>query len=224
MEQFKKSSILLHFLGRPPSEVDLRKWLKDLWSDRGWKIDRTRYLGKGYFVVVFDDGVMLEEVLQQGPWSFRGGLVLVQPWVPEFSVDHGSYEIHPAWVELCNLPIHLWHIARRVFESIGKVIKFDESQKFTLRPHARACVLVDTNKELPKTMEVKVGGKIVHEIKVLVLGLPNACFRCKQHGHFIKDCPYKPLPRKPLPQEKTSEQHTQESKQQENTLRRKKGK
>lgn len=36
---FKDSTILVHFLGRPPNEVELRKWLQELWSDRGWYID-----------------------------------------------------------------------------------------------------------------------------------------------------------------------------------------
>ena len=40
----------------------------------------------------------------------------------------------------------------------------------------------------------------MHEIKILVLGLPNACFRCKQLGHYIKDCPYNPSPMKKSPQ------------------------
>ena len=188
---FKDSAILVHFLGRPPNEVELRRWLQEIWSGRGWFIDRLRYLGKGYYAVIFDENVRIKEVLKEGPWYFRGGLVLVQPWEPGFSVDHGSYGRHPAWVELCNLPIHLWQFARSFFETIGTVISFDENQKFTFRPHARACVLVDTNKELPKTLEVKVGGKVEYVIKILILGLPNACFRCKQSGHFIRNCPYK---------------------------------
>ena len=188
---FRDITILVHFLGRPPNEVDLRRWLQEIWSGKGWYIDRVRYLGKGYYAVVFDENVKVRDVLKEGPWYFKGGLVLVQPWEPEFSVDHGSYGRHPAWVELCNLPVHLWPFARGFFEAIGTVISFDERQTFTFRPHARACVLVDTNKELPKKLEVKKGGKVVYELKILVLGLPNACFRCKQSGHFIRNCPYK---------------------------------
>lgn len=90
----------------------------------------------------------------------------------------------------------MWHCAKKIFETIGRVISFDESQKFTFQPLARACVLVDTNKHLTKVLEVKVGGKVGHEIKILVLGLPNACFRCKQVGHFIRGCLYKPSPSK----------------------------
>jgi hypothetical protein len=178
---FRESTIFVHFLGRPPNEVDLRRWLQDIWSGKGWYIDRVCYLGKGYYAIVFDENVRIREVLKEGPWHFKGGLVLVQPWEPDFSVDHGSYGRHPAWVELCNLPVHLWPYARRYFESIGKVISFDERQMFTPRPHARACVLVDTNKELPKKLEIKTkGGKVEYELKILILGLPNACFRCKQ--------------------------------------------
>ena len=188
---FKDSTILVHFLGRPPNEVELRRWLQEIWSGKGWYIDRVRYLGKGYYAVVFDENIRIRDVLKEGPWYFRGGLVLVQPWEPEFSVDHGSYGRHPAWVELCNLPVHLWQFARSFFETIGTVISFEERQTFTFRPHARACVLVDTNKELPKKLEIKIGGRVMYEIKILVLGLPNACFRCKQSGHFIRNCPYK---------------------------------
>jgi hypothetical protein len=190
---FKDSTILVHFLGRPPNEVELRKWLQELWNGRGWFIERLRYLGKGYYAVIFDENVRIREVLKEGPWYFKGGLVLVQPWEPDFSVDHGAYGRHPAWVELCNLPVHLWQFARSFFESIGTVISFDEGQKFTFRPHARACVLVDTNKELPKKLVVRVGNKVKYEIKILILGLPNACFRCKQSGHFIRNCPYKTI-------------------------------
>ena len=188
---FKDSTILVHFLGRPPNEVELRRWLQEIWSGKGWYIDRVRYLGKGYYAVVFDENVRVRDVLKEGPWYFRGGLVLVQPWEPDFSVDHGSYGRHPAWVELCNLPVHLWQFARNFFETIGTVISFEERQTFTFRPHARACVLIDTNKELPKKLEIKTGGRVMYEIKILVLGLPNACFRCKQSGHFIRNCPYK---------------------------------
>lgn len=133
----------------------------------------------------------ISEVLKEGPWYFKGGLVLVQPWEPEFSVDHDAYGRHPAWVELCNMPIHMWQFAMNVFEAIGKVISFDESQRYTFRPHAQACVLVDTKKELPKKLDIKVGGRVAFELKVLILGLPNACFRCKQSGHFIRNCPYR---------------------------------
>jgi len=117
---------------------------------------------------------------------------LVQPWEPIFSIDHGAYGRHPSWVELCNLPIHMWQFARSFFESVGKVINFDESQKYTFKPHTRVCVLIDTNKELLKKLEIMVGGKVEYEIKFLIMGLPNTCFKCKQTGHFIRNCPYKP--------------------------------
>lgn len=146
---FKESTMLIHFLGRPPNEMDLRRWLQEIWCDKGWVMERIKYLGKGYFAVIFDPKVRLKEVLKEGLWRFRGGLVLVQPWEPEFSVDHGAYGRHPAWVELCNLPIHMWQYARSFFETIGKVICFDESQQYAFRPHVRACIMIDMNKELP---------------------------------------------------------------------------
>jgi len=67
---FKESTVLINFLGRPPNEMDLRKWLQELWSDKGWYIERLRYLGKGHYVVIFDEEVKLEEVLKVGPWHF----------------------------------------------------------------------------------------------------------------------------------------------------------
>jgi len=129
----------------------------------------------------------------------------VQPWEPNFSMDHGSYGRHPAWVELCNLPIHMWQFANNFFKMIVKVISFDETQKYTFRPHPRACVMIDTNKELPKKLEIKVGGKVEYEIKILILGLPNACFQCKQTGHFIRNFPYKPTLEKRINSQKRSE-------------------
>jgi len=50
---------------------------------------------------------------------------------------------------------------RRMFESIGKVVKFNEDHKFIFRLYARACVLVDTDKELPIKEEIIVEGKVV---------------------------------------------------------------
>lgn len=55
------------------------------------------------------------------------------------------------------------------------------------------------NKNLLKSMQVRVDGKVFHGIKILVLGLPNAFFRCKKKGNYIKYCPYKSFPlRRPL--------------------------
>jgi len=191
--------------------MDLSRWLQELLSDKGWYIERIQYLEKGYYAIIFYEDMRLKEVLGESPWHFRGGLVLVQPWEPYFSVDHGAYGQHLAWVELCNLPIHMWKFARSFFETIGKVISFNESQKYTFRPHARAYVLIDTNKEIPKKLVIKVGGRVEYEIKILILGPPNACFRCKQTRHFIRNFPYKPTTnkrnivdnRKDLPRKKT---------------------
>lgn len=41
-------------------------------------------------------------------------------------------------------------------------------------------------------MEVCAGGNRVHDIHILVLGLSNTCFPCKQLDHIVKDFLYKP--------------------------------
>ena len=42
VNRFKESSVLVHFLGKPPCEADLKLWLKGVWSDKGWGLDSVK--------------------------------------------------------------------------------------------------------------------------------------------------------------------------------------
>lgn len=97
----------------------------------------------------------------------------------------------PIWVKILDLPWELWNreCISRIASTIGRPIHVDQATaKKTKTSHARVCVEIDANLELPDDVTITVGGeRVVVPIQYQVL--PPMCAKCKVFGHACRITP-----------------------------------
>ncbi|KAL3690556.1 hypothetical protein R1sor_016865 [Riccia sorocarpa] len=97
----------------------------------------------------------------------------------------------PVWLELYEVHPGLMKFGLNMLRTIGPIIyaaKNSETQRINI---VRGCVLMDISKTLPEFIPIVVPeapDKIMKQ-RIRYLRLPDACFNCRQRGHFARACP-----------------------------------
>ncbi|GLJ23925.1 hypothetical protein SUGI_0454660 [Cryptomeria japonica] len=82
----------------------IRKGIKENWQTE----EITKFLPKGFFVVIFGSKDIRDRILQEGLWMMDGPPLYIQKWHVNFiSASLCPYE-RPIWIRIYNLPIKFW--------------------------------------------------------------------------------------------------------------------
>ncbi|KAH7288738.1 hypothetical protein KP509_31G039400 [Ceratopteris richardii] len=148
-------------------------------------IDKVVYSGHGLFEVIFNDNDVKLQFLEKETVFLCGLIAYVFPWKPVKAMKEELLYKCPVWVELVDLP-SLWTNIGNVAKVLGKVLYI---LAISAPNKNRICVLWNTSRPFPKTLDINVPsvGKIVIYLKWG--NMACSCFHCGNLGHYSKNCP-----------------------------------
>ncbi|KAL3717122.1 hypothetical protein ACJRO7_008666 [Eucalyptus globulus] len=157
-----------------------------------WKVDNVTctVIAPGYFSFTFQSEADKKRVVDSGPWSFSGSLLVLQqcePDIPDLCYEFTHCDF---WVHFYGLPLGraTYESIRDIAAKLGEVVevkldtKGNSNSKF-----GKAKVKI--NLEMP----LKTGVLLNLENKRLWVEfkyerLPNYCYSCGKIGHYASDC------------------------------------
>ena len=187
-ELIKKHELTL--IGRVTNPKHQRMWslipfLSDLWkcNSRPFGSD----LGQGRFQFQFASAEDLQNVLDNRPYHFAKWMLILQQWEPSVSPRFPSQI--PFWVQVQDLPLHLWNEA--ILRSVAGDIGTFESWEITA---SKARFRVHINGLQPLVFKTTLDFKNGDEVTVVLVyeKLEKFCTTCKKLDHEYNDCPQNP--------------------------------
>ncbi|KAG8383980.1 hypothetical protein BUALT_Bualt04G0070200 [Buddleja alternifolia] len=136
---------------------------------------------------VFKEKNDFDKVVNLSPWSFRGQLVVLQQWHPDYTENDIKLDHAQFWIQVSNLPVRLMNtVMAKIGNMLGTSIKTDlvsECQRW--KKFLRITVELDITSPLKDMASLKnpAGGEIEAEIRYERLG--EFCFICGCNVHKI---------------------------------------
>lgn len=97
--------IVGHFLDKKlaftaVSSIAMRIWAK-------FAICEVHSNEQGFFFFLFE-GEKFQQILERGPWHFRGKMLILKLWHPHLKLEKEQLATIPLWVHFFNVPLELW--------------------------------------------------------------------------------------------------------------------
>ncbi|KAL3677188.1 hypothetical protein R1sor_027136 [Riccia sorocarpa] len=149
----------------------------------------------GELMLAVDNIIETTDHEGKGPYlrkfSTENRMVFPLPWDTKFSTKDLKSRVVPVWLELYNVHPGLLKFRITMLRTTGPVIyaaKNTEAQRINI---ILGCVLMDLNKALPEYIPIAIpeAPEKIMKQRIRYLRLPDACFNCRQRGHFARMCP-----------------------------------
>ncbi len=177
------------FTKRIVNAESVARTFKPLWkTTRGFTV---KDMGENWMVFTFDDGVDLDRVLFNEPWTYDKFLVTFQKIDSDISIDSVIFSIVPFWVQIHGLPIRSLQgeVAEGIGSSLGRVEKFQGHEGFAGGGnYVRLRIHLDYTKPLCRGHRIRFGGSNMGWVSFKFERLPNFFYHCGLLTHDIKDC------------------------------------
>jgi hypothetical protein len=175
------------FMGLWPSPKSVEEWTQRNWKPLTKEGVKSYFVGKGFFVFVFDNTEDRGLIFRNGPFFMGPQGLYLNKWTPDFDPTQDVPSAVPVWVRLPHLPLHCWNqkSLQIIGNALGKYI--DQAARKDQYSCARICVEVDLEEGLPEAINLTVAGW-THVQELDYEQLPFKCRHCHGHGHFAKHC------------------------------------
>jgi hypothetical protein len=135
-------------------------------------------------------------IINQGPWTIKGSLLLLQPWSSELAIDEVKLQFCAFWVQVHELPRQFMTTknAIRIGKSIGNILELDNniSSGIISRPFLRFKIDINTSLPLASGFYMPCEGTKPRWIAFKYEHLDEYCSSCGLIGHVKKFCPVPP--------------------------------
>lgn len=144
------------------------------------------------FLFRFENEEDKVNVLNDGPWSIMGSLLVLIPLENGMVIPEIGFLICPFWVQIHGLPVEKMSRtnAEIIGRRFGKLLAVEaSSEKIILcRSFLRVRVEINTSNPLPKGFWLR--GKVDRWISFKYEKLPNFCYACGRIGHDNRECKF----------------------------------
>lgn len=151
---YERQAIICRFNCFWPKPADLFHWIFTNWTIQC----EIHLCSKGFFIVNFLSAIDKDIVIQEGLWFWGSTGLFISPWFPDFDANTMVVSKMAVWVQLHNLPIHLWNhqVLAGIGNTIARYIKTDTQRvEERIYAFARICVEVDLSKDQPDQIQLK---------------------------------------------------------------------
>ena len=175
------------FTGLWPSPKSVEDWTQRNWNPLTKEGVQSYFVGKGFFVFVFDSADDRSLIFRNGPYFMGPQGLYLNKWTPDFDPTQDVPSAVPVWVRLPHLPLHCWNpkSLQIIGNTLGKYI--DQAPRKDQYSCARICVEVDLEEGLPEAINLTAAGW-THVQELDYEQLPFKCRHCHGYGHFAKHC------------------------------------
>ncbi|GLJ44536.1 hypothetical protein SUGI_0935150 [Cryptomeria japonica] len=110
----KDLAIICRFIGPRTDRKSIERWIEETWKTS----QITKFMPKGFFIVVFASEEERQKILEGGLWTMNNKPLYIQKWYRNFNpLKMEPYE-KPIWIRLNNLPMEYW--SKEGLEKIGR--------------------------------------------------------------------------------------------------------
>jgi hypothetical protein len=145
----------------------------------------------GWLIFNFDSEVDMLEVLNGGPYSVHGRLLILKIMPEFFDFDTSDMLRMPVWIRFPNLPLQCWSpiCLSKLASVIGKPLHLDTlTSSMTRLSYARVLVEIDLLADLPAMINFSLPNGVTMTQNVLYESLPRFCKQCRSLGHSTSSC------------------------------------
>jgi hypothetical protein len=148
---------------------------------------KSHFVGKGYFVFVFENPEDKNLIFRNGPYFMGPQGLYLNKWTPDFDPAQDVPSAVPVWVRLPHLPLHCWN--QKSLHAIGNTLGryIDQAVRKDQYSCARICVEVDLEVGLPEAIKL-TAADWTHIQELDYEQLPFKCRHCHGYGHFARHC------------------------------------
>ncbi|GLJ51694.1 hypothetical protein SUGI_1098710 [Cryptomeria japonica] len=149
--------------------------------------DRSFWENQRFFIILFEEGVVRDNILNQQNWFVNKHALYLQPWTPNFNPIPLVHYFAPIWIKLYNLPIKYWGdgFLEKVGRTIGTLLEVDVDDEANLRKYAK--LRVATVRCIPKIITLlTVNGEWRQQLEIEKE--IHQCQRCGSRMHGEMDC------------------------------------
>jgi hypothetical protein len=175
------------FTGLWPSPKTVEAWVQRNWSPLISEGIKSHFVGKGYFVFVFENPEDKNLIFRNGPYFMGPQGLYLNKWTPDFDPAQDVPSVVPVWVRLPHLPLHCWN--QKSLHAIGNKLGryIDQAPRKDQYSCARICVEVDLEVGLPEAIKL-TAVDWTHIQELDYEQLPFKCRHCHGYGHFARHC------------------------------------
>ncbi|GLJ42904.1 hypothetical protein SUGI_0889390 [Cryptomeria japonica] len=116
-------AIICRFIGQRSDRKTIEKWIEETWKTP----QITKFMPKGFFIMVFASEEERKKVLDGGLWTMRSKPLYIQKWCRNFNPSKTEPYEKPIWIRLNNLPLEYWseEALEKIGRSLGTLMELD---------------------------------------------------------------------------------------------------
>ncbi|KAL3692707.1 hypothetical protein R1sor_006358 [Riccia sorocarpa] len=192
VRKLKKQSFIIHTVDMWVTMDYFERWAAEIITRKlGVPIEGIIQVSKFCFQITVNSANSRNHVFANSPLFMGNKMVFCLPWDTRFTPDDLRSRMIPVWVELRDVKTCLMEFALEMLQKVGPVLYAAKNVETGKSNIIRGCIMVDLNKELKDVIKMVVPeapDRIMRQA-VRYTKLPDACFICRERGHFARACP-----------------------------------
>ncbi|XP_026438033.1 uncharacterized protein LOC113336298 [Papaver somniferum] len=162
--------------------------MKKIWNLKG--AFKLTINGDSIFLLEFDLVEDKISAMEKGFVFISNRLFLIRPWHLFIEQEIQEMKTFPIWLNLMNIPIHLWNAKgiNMIASVLGIPFLTDKHTSARTRMNfARICIEIEADFDYPSSIPFSFGGK-EFEVKVEYTWKTPTCLSCAYFGHSRGKC------------------------------------